>query len=174
MESQLQEEVRTKVPTLDDVMSTEELEQVTAEGLTANPEETPEQTKEAMEKAQQMETYQNYLRQQAFFHYLGQRPVPATIHTIDWALVRYELIIHEKKEFDNDLSIARLNEHQWYHGITTGNIRVFQGEDGKVGVSLVVPYDRYTTNLAYTPEQLAAQRAAQQARMSRKQRRQLH
>ena len=170
----LEGEARTKVPTLDDVMSPEELEVVTAEGLLANPEETPEQTKEAMEKAQQQESYLNYLKQQHFFQYLAQRPVPATIHGVDWALVRYELIVHEKKEFDSDLSIERLNEHQWYHGIMTGNIRVFKTDDDKVGVSLIVPYDRHTLNLAYTPEQIQQQRMAQQARMPRKERRKLH
>ncbi|BDD79903.1 hypothetical protein [Burkholderia phage FLC9] len=176
MEEQLQEEVtvRTKVPTLDDVMSEEELAQVTAEGLAANPEQTPEQVTEAMQRAAQQEAYLNFQKQQYFMRFLSQRPYPTTFRQVDWALVRYELIIAEKKEFDNDLSIARLNEHQWYHGITTGNLRVTRNDEGTVFVNLVVPYDRFTTNLAYTPEQLEERRIREQARLPRKQRRQLH
>jgi hypothetical protein len=168
------EEVRTKVPTLDDVMSEEELATVTAEGLQANPEQTEAQTKEAMERAKQMEAYQNYLKQQYFGQYMMHRPVPATLRQVDWALVRYEMIVHEKKEFDKDISIERLTEQQWYHGILTGNLRVARNEADEVFVSLVVPYDRHTTNLAFTPEQLEERRIREQARLPRKQRRQLH
>jgi hypothetical protein len=168
------QEVRTKVPTLDDVMSEEELATVTAEGLQANPEQTEEETKKAMQLAAQQEAYLNYQKQRFFMQFMMQRPVPATLRTVDWALVRYELIVAEKKEFDKDISIERLNEQQWYHGIITGNLRVSRNDEGTVFVNLVVPYDRYTTNLAYTPEQLEERRIREQARLPRKQRRQLH
>jgi hypothetical protein len=164
---------RDKVPTLDDVMDETELAQVTAEGLAANPERTPEQVAEDNERASQMAAYQNYLKQQYFQQFMMHRPVPATARAVDWALLRYEVIVHEKKEFDHDPAIKALNEQQWYHGIITGNIHISRTEDDNIVVSLRVPYVGHTLNLQYTPEQLAQQRMAAERNLPRAKRREI-
>jgi len=164
-------EARTSVPVLDDVMNADELEKITQEGLAANPEQTEAQTKEALEKAQQLEAYQNYLKQQHFFQFLSRRPMPATLQTVEWGLVKYLLICHEKQEFDHQPEIAALHEGQWYHGILTGNIAVFTQDDGTVNVALKRPYIGITTSVQYTPAEIAAQKLQQHQAMPRKQRR---
>lgn len=147
---------RTSAPTLDDVMSAEELEQVTAEGLAANPPLTEDQEQEAQIKAQQIEAHMNYLKQQRFFQFMSQRPVPATLRKVDWGLLRMELIVAEKAEFDHQPEIAALTHDQWCHGIITGNVSVYHlPGTNETKVSLRQPYLGYSTQLA--SEQLIEQ-----------------
>lgn len=157
-----------KIPTLDDVMSAEELEQVTAEGLAANPVLTPDQEREAAEKAAQMEGYMNYLKQQRFFQFMAHRPQPVTIRTVDWATVRYQLIVHEKSEFDHMPEIKALTDMQWYHGIVTGNVAVYNRGELGTFVHLRHPYIGHSTMVQQPPE------TAQGLQGNRQQRRKLH
>lgn len=158
--------VRTSVPTLDDVMTKEDLATITAEGLALNPEMSDEELKQANERAQQLEAYQNYLKQQRFMQFMNARPQPATLQKADWGLLRYLMIIHEKAEFDGDETIKALTDDQWYHGIITGNVRVFKvkQDDGSdvVQVSLRQKYRGLTMNLlppeGWVPPQTRAQK----------------
>lgn len=158
--------VRTKMPTLDDVLSPEELETLTAEGLAANPELTEEEQAAATAQAQQIEANMNYLKQQRFYQFMNHRPQPATLRKVDWGLLRFLMIIAEKAEFEEDETIKALTDEQWYHGIITGNVRVFkviQGDGShKVQVSLRQKYHRLSTQLmapeGWTPPQTRAQK----------------
>jgi hypothetical protein len=172
MREQAEAEPRKSVPVLDDVMNADELEQITLEGLAANPEQTPEQVEQAMQMAQQQEAYLNYLKQQRFWQFMTHRPQPASARTCEWGLVKYLLICHEKREFDHQPEIAALFDGQWYHGILTGNIAVYRQDDGEVKVALKRPYIGVTTNVQYTDAELAAQKLQQHKAMPRKQRRQ--
>lgn len=141
-----------KLLDLADHMSAEELEQVTQEGLAANPPLTLEQEAAAQQKAQQMESYMNYLKQQRFSQFMTHRPQPASIRRIDWALLRFLLIIAEKEEFNHIENIDALNDMQWYHGIVTGNISVYKDYGTQdVHVSLRQEYAGFTTNLKPAP-----------------------
>jgi hypothetical protein len=172
MQEQAEAEPRKSVPVLDDVMNADELEQITLEGLAANPEQTPEEQAKSLEMAQQQEAYMNYLKQQHFWQFMAHRPQPASARTCEWGLVKYLLICHEKAEFDHQPEIAALFDGQWYHGIMTGNIAVYRQDDGEVKVALKRPYIGVTTNVQYTDAELAAQKLQQHKAMPRKQRRQ--
>lgn len=164
-------EARSHVPTLDDVMNADELEQITLEGLAANPEQTEAELKASLEKAQQQEAYINYLKQQQFFQFMNRRPIPVTARQVDWGLFKYLCIVAEKEEFDHQPEIKALHESQWYHGILSGNIAVFRKDDGEVNVALKQPYIGLSTNVQMTPAQIAMQKVQQQKAMPRKQRR---
>lgn len=167
-------EVRTKVPTLDDVMSPEELEQATTEGLAANPEMTAEELVQAQGAAAQIEANMNYMKQQRWYQFMAGRPQPATLRKVDWGLLRFLMIVDEKAEFDDQPTIKALTDEQWYHGIMTGNVRVWRvlQDDGthKTQVSLRQDYHGITTMLKPSPQTIEEQ----QKQMPRAQRRKLH
>lgn len=173
MQEQAEAEPRQSVPVLDDVMNADELEQITLEGLAANPEQTPEEQAKSLQLAQQQEAYMNYLKQQRFWEFMAGRPQPMTARTCEWGLVKYLLVCHEKAEFDHQPEIAALHEGQWWHGIVTGNIAVFKQDDGKVNVALKRPYIGVTTSVQLTPAEIAAQKLQQHKALPRKQRRQV-